>query len=312
MTVKFSVGLQTGRDSFLKFVLDNHTEVSEVYFFWGDFPNGRGSQLVHTDLYPWEMQQWQTDALEVLRDRGISLNLLLNATCYGADSQSKAFFEKVGTTVDYLVTRYGLESVTTASPLIARFCKENFQMIKTRASVNMEIGTVQGMEYLAGYFDGYYMRRELNRDFAAIEMLHRWCQQAGKTLHILGNSGCLNHCSAHVFHDNLVAHESEIATRDNGYQFKGICREYLQNSANHHRLITDTNFIRPEDVDKYEPWFCAIKLATRVHRCPENVLASYIRRQYSGDLLALLEPAHSIYPYVLENGDPVRIVKIGG
>ena len=54
-----------------------------------------------------------------------------------------------------------------------------------------------------------------------------------------------------------------------------------------------------------------MKLATRVHRCPENVLRSYVNRRYSGDILALLEPAHSIYPYVVENGEPLRLVRIG-
>lgn len=310
--MKFSVGLQTGRDSFLKFVLDNHSHVSEVYFSWGDFPNGRSTQTLHETMAPWEALQWQSEALEALHRRGVGLNLLLNATCYGRDSQSRAFFDKVGTTLDHMVDRFGLESVTTTSLLIAKFCKDNFPGIKTRASVNMEIGTVQGMDYIAGYFDGYYMRRELNRDLSAIKTLHDWCSGAGKTLHILGNSGCLNHCSAHIFHDNLVAHEAEISQMDNAYQFTGVCREYLRDPAHHESLIRDTSFIRPEDVCRYSPWFETMKLATRVHRCPEMVLASYIRGKYSGDILALLEPAHSIYPYVLENGDPMRIVRIGG
>ena len=53
-----------------------------------------------------------------------------------------------------------------------------------------------------------------------------------------------------------------------------------------------------------------MKLATRVHRCPEMVLASYVGGRYSGNILELLEPAHSIYPYVVENGDPLRLIKL--
>ena len=68
--------------------------------------------------------------------------------------------------------------------------------------------------------------------------------------------------------------------------------------------------MRPEDIYKYEPYFESAKLATRVHKNPGLVLSSYISGKYSGDLLQLLDPAHSIYPYVLENGDPIRIVKI--
>ena len=75
-------------------------------------------------------------------------------------------------------------------------------------------------------------------------------------------------------------------------------------------LIHDTNFVRPEDIGKYEPYFDGVKLATRVHRAPSMVLNSYIREKYSGNILELLEPAHSIYPYVIENGEPLRLVKI--
>lgn len=307
--MKYSVGLQHTRPSFLRSIQENAPYIREVYFSWGDFPNGRSSQLAGGEY--WQMQALQEAALQAVSDCAIPLNLLFNATCYGADSQSRAFFDRVGQTVDYIGSRFGLESVTTTSPLIAKFIKDNFPHLKTRASVNMEIGTVQGMDYLAAWYDGYYMKRELNRDFEAIEVLSAWCDRSGKTLHILANSGCLNHCSAHIFHDNLVAHEQEIAKMDNAYQFTGICRDYLKDPSHHKSLIEDTSFIRPEDVHKYEPYFDSMKLATRVHRCPEMVLQSYIRARYSGNILELLEPAHSIYPYVLENGDPLRIVKIG-
>lgn len=307
--MRFSVGLPFADNGFTQCILQNRQSVCEVYFSWGDFPNGRSSASVQES--PEVFAHRQTEQLSALRRSGISLNLLLNATCYGADSLSKAFYCKIGDTVDELDGKFGLSSVTTTSPLIAKFVKANFPHLKTRASVNMEIGTEQGMDYLAQYFDGYYMKRELNRDFAEIKRLSAWCRNRGKQLHILANSGCLNHCSAHVFHDNLVAHEQEISQKDNAYQFGGICREYLKDPAHHRSLIEDTNFIRPEDVEKYEPYFAAMKLATRVHRCPAAVLESYVKGHFAGNLLDLLEPAHSIYPYVLENGDPMRIVKIG-
>lgn len=308
--MQFSVGLQSMCPSLMAAIEAHKPHIREVYFSWGDFPNGRTSQL-HSDRYsPWQLQQERQEALQQLKNWGIPLNLLFNATCYGADSQSRAFFNKVGLTVEYIGENFGLESVTTTSPLIAKFIKNNFPEILTRASVNMSIGTVQGMDYLADYFDSYYMQRELNRDFEKIELLGTWCKENHKKLHILANSGCLNHCSAHVFHDNLVAHEQEISKMDNAYQFDGICRTYLKDPKHYKSLIEDTSFIRPEDVHKYEPWFDAMKLATRVHRCPEQVLESYIRGHYVGNILELLEPAHSIYPYVIENGEPLRLVNL--
>lgn len=308
--MKYMVGLQSGADTFLDCVLKNKEHICEVYFSWGDFPNGR-SVAFHSDtLTAYEMMIWQNSALGKLRDAGISLNLLFNANCYGKDAQSRAFFEKVGMTADYVKTNFGLSSVTTTSPLIAKFFKSNFEDIEVRASVNMEIGTVEGMEYVSSYFDSYYIKREYNRDLNRIRELRSWCDDNGKELYMLANSGCLNFCSAHNFHDNLVAHESEIASMDNAYNFVGVCREFLSDEKNYSKLIERTNFVRPEDMHLYDGYVRAAKLATRVHKTPSVVLESYVRGSWSGDVLGLLEPAHSIYPYVIENGEPLKLKKI--
>lgn len=308
--MKFMVGLQFTMPEFIQCIKENKEHIFELYFSWGDFANGRGSQVLKEGFVPWELQLMQQQVLGELSKEGFKYNLLLNANCYGAESLSRNFFEKIGTTVDYIIEHYGLRSVTTTSPVIARFLKDNFSELEIRASVNMEIGTTQGMDYLKDYFDSYYMKRELNRDFEAIKHLHEWCAANGKKLYMLANSGCLNHCSAHNFHDNLVAHEMEIAKMDNAYTFNGICKTYLSQKENYQALIKDTNFIRPEDICKYETYFDAVKLATRINKNPSRVLNSYVRSRYSGNILEILEPAHHIYPYVLENGNSLKIINI--
>ena len=310
MLLKYMVGLPCAKPDFTDCIIEYKDQISEVYFSWGDFANGRSSQLEKEGYTPWELQQMQIEALSRMAKEGIAFNLLFNGNCYGRDSQSRAFFQKIGMTVDYISSEFGLRSITTTSPLIAKFIKNNFEELEVRASVNMEIGTVLGMDYLAEYFDSYYMKRELNRDFGAIETLNRWCRANGKKMYLLANSGCLNHCSAHVFHDNLVAHEAEIAKMDNAYEFHGMCKEYLKKEEHYQALIDNTNFIRPEDMHRYEPYFEAAKLATRVHKNPSMVLRSYCRERYSGNILELLEPAHNIYPYVIENGQPLQLKKI--
>ncbi len=295
---------------FVNCIIENAEHIYEVYFSWGDFPNGRSSQTQSDEYTSWELMDIQREMLKHLSDAGISLNMLFNANCYGKDSQSRAFFNKVGEAVDYVKRTYGLKSITTTSPLIAKFIKNNFADVEVRASVNMEIGSIQGMDYLKEYFDSFYMKRELNRDIESIKVLYQWCKENAKKLFVLANSGCLNFCSAHIFHDNLVGHEAEIAKMDNAYNFGGICHEYLKDEKNYEKLIENTNFIRPEDIHEYDGFFEAAKLATRVHNNPKMVLESYIKGKYSGDILRLLEPAHSIYPYVLENGDPLKVVKI--
>lgn len=304
------VGLQHSNKEFTDIIIEHKEYIYEVYFSWGDFANGRNNQVENDAYTSWELQKLQVEALEKISAAGIPVNLLLNGNCYGKNSQSKALFNKIGNTIEYIMGNYGLQSVTTTSPLIAKFIKANFGDIEIRASVNMSIGTIEGMDYISDYFDGYYMKRELNRDFEAIKELKEWCDIHNKKLYMLANSGCLNNCSVHTFHDNLVAHESEISQMDNAYEFRGICHEYLSKQKQHKALIDNTNFVRPEDIHKYESYFEAVKLATRTNKHPINILKSYINEKYVGNILELLEPAHSIYPYVLENGEPLKIIKI--
>lgn len=156
--MKYMVGLKNADVELLECIKKNKENIYEVYFSWGDIPNGRTSQLESARYTSWEMQELQRKALAELSNEGVLLNLLFNANCYGKDSQSRAFFNKAGTIIDYVAEAYGLQSITTTSPLIAKFVKQNFDGIEVRASVNMEIGTVQGMDYLAEYFDSYYMK----------------------------------------------------------------------------------------------------------------------------------------------------------
>lgn len=301
--MKFNVGYQIA-EGWIPYVLENRERIGEVYFAWGDFPNGRARMNAAVEtMHPWEIQARQLQDLQSLHDAGIGLDLLLNGTCYGAESQSRALFERIGETVDLLQERFGLSCVTTTSPLIAKFLKNNFPDVKVRASVNMEIGTVEGMQYVAQYFDSFYMKRECNRDLAAIRTLTAWCAENGKELGLLANSGCLNFCSAHQFHDNLVSHEAEIAKMDNAYAFEGICHAFLKDPEHLASYLRITNFIRPEDIALYEHYFKTAKLATRVNRAPIRVLRAYLEEKYVGSVMDLLEPSHAgiVSPRYIEN-----------
>ena len=303
--MKFSVGYQLFYDDeFIRKIIEYKDGISEVYFSLGDFPNGRNNQLKRADMTPEEAEEKQLCDLARLTEEKIPLNILFNATCYGKDSQSRAFFQKIGDSVDFVLTNFSLSSVTTTSPLIAKFIKSNFEELDVRASVNMAIGTPLGMEYLGDSFDSFYMKRELNRDFRAARELKSWCDENGKTLYALANSGCLNDCSLHTFHDNLVSHESEISAVDNAFEFSGACRAFLTKTENLPRVFECTNFIRPEDVHLYEGLFPAMKLATRVNSNPMRVLDAYIGRgRHVGSVFDLCEPNHTsaIYPKIIEN-----------
>ena len=300
--MKFSVGYKIEKStSFMEYLVDKKEHIHEMYFSWGDIANGRNTISTNEDMLPWEAQAKQIEDLRYVSDNGVKLNLLLNGNCYGADSQSRNFFVKIGNTIDYIGAEFGLASVTTTSLLIAKFIHENFKNIDVRASVNMKIGSIAGMEYVSEYFDSFYMQREHNRNLERIKELKKWCDNNSKGLYMLANSGCLNDCSAHTFHDNLVAHEADIVKMDNAYNFGGICKDYLKKDKT--AILRNTNFVRPEDIFLYEGYFVAAKLATRVSSNPIRTLKAYVDGAYFGAVTDLLEPNHSgiFYPELLEN-----------
>jgi collagenase-like PrtC family protease len=114
--------------------------------------------------------------------------------------------------IDYLTDAgIGPDVITTTSPAIAHMVKEEYPHIHLKASVNMRISTVKGMQYIAHLFDSYCVAKECNRNLPQLKELKNWAENNGKKITILANSGCMRDCSGQVFHDNMVAHEAEIA-----------------------------------------------------------------------------------------------------
>ena len=304
LVLKLFVGYQLcSDDSFLRCILAHREKIGEVYFSWDSMPSGRSAVGLHQDLFPWEAAQQQREELQKIADAGIGLNLLLNANCYGGQSLARSFFQSAGDLISYLCEQMHLVSVTTTSPVIGRFVRENFPQLEVRASVNMEIGTEEGMDYLRDCFTSFYVKRELNRDIPTLQKLRRWCDAHEKKLDLLANSGCLNNCSARQFHDNLVAHEQEIAKMDNAFEFHSACRQYLASSEHRASILRLSNWIRPEDLHHYEGLADGAKLATRTSPNPVQTLLAYTSGRYEGNMLDLLEPnyAHLFYPAVLDN-----------
>ena len=56
--MKYSVGYQLRESSdFLESIIRNKDHIHEVYFSWGDFANGRNSQIRQDGMTPWEAQR---------------------------------------------------------------------------------------------------------------------------------------------------------------------------------------------------------------------------------------------------------------
>lgn len=305
--MKYAVGYQQaemGSSDFLDVVGDYKCHIAEVFFPWVDMPTGRMSIENEHGSIDWTVQQKLEEDLIKMSKMGIKLDLLLNSNCNGKYSLSKYLANKICSIVDHIYNIAGkLDIVTTTSPFVARVIKTNFKDIEIRASVNMRIGTVKGMQYVSHLFDSFHMQREFNRDFEKIEELRKWAGQNGKSLVMLANSGCMNYCSGQTFHDNCVAHEIEINETDNVEGFiPHMCWNYLKEKGNRVSVLQNS-WVRPEDIHNYEPYFKVVKLATRMHSRMRMVVEAYTSLKFHGNLLDLFEPGYgpAFVPNIIDN-----------
>ena len=305
--MKFNIGYSISDDNsylFLDIVKRYKEHISEVYFPWLDNATGRASLVNYDGYIDWNAQRTLVNDLIEIKSMGIKLDLLYNGTCLGEEAISVTMQNTLLSIIDYLkICGCPIDIITTASPVVAQIVKKHRPQIEVRASVNMKIGTVKGMQYVSHLFDSFYIQRDYNRDFDRIKELKKWADKNDKKLYMLANSGCLAFCSCQSFHDNTVAHSGGISARRNiEGVYPHICWSHLREKENWVNLLQNT-WVRPEDIHKYEPYFESVKLATRMHTLPALVVDSYVRGKYSGNLLDLFEPGFgpALAPFVIDN-----------
>lgn len=305
--IKYSVGYQLhelDEESFAEMVDIYQKSISEVFFSWPEIASGRGDIASNRHTTAQEIQKRMVKELKEIKKMGIKLDLLFNANCYGAESLSEKLADRVCRVINYLNSvECGVDIITTTSLAIAHTVKKYFPQTEVRASVNMKIGTVKGMEYVSDLFDSFHVQRDYNRDLSHLKELKAWADKNGKKLVLLANSGCFTHCSGQIFHDNNVAHESEIAQMKNIKDFNPyVCWRSLKDKKSWVKLLQNT-WIRPEDIHHYEGLFDTVKLATRIHQYPGLVIDAYSRRRYMGNTLDLFEPTFSsaLAPFIIDN-----------
>ncbi len=303
--IKYSVGFQLhkpGTEPFSEIVSTYRENISEVFFAWPNISTGRGDILTHCDSE--DIKPRLEQELKAIKKMGVKMDLLFNANCYGAESLSEKLGRTVCSTIDYLNSiDCGIDIITTTSLAVAHTVKKHFPQIEVRASVNMKIGTVKGMEYVSDLFDSFHVQRDYNRDIDHLKELKSWADENGKKLVLLANSGCFAHCSGQIFHDNNVAHESEICKTENIKDFNPyVCWRSLENKSNWVKILQNT-WIRPEDIHNYEGIFDTVKLATRIHSLHGLVIDAYSRGRHIGNTLDLFEPTFSgaLAPYIIDN-----------
>lgn len=261
--------------------------VSEVYFPWP------GLRTCRNELPP-DGASRLLAGLKAAKSAGKALCLLINANCYAGRAISKEFEGQIVDAIDNLHSEgCTVDSVTTTSPFAAHVIKKHYGNVQIRASINMRLGFYTQMEKLFELFDGFYMAREYNYELEHISHLKEKLEKSGKKLFMLANSGCMAHCPGQIFHDNLVAHETQISKSDNARDFNPyVCWMYYSHAENLPGLLKNT-WIRPEDIRRYEGLFECVKLATRISPYPTRVIKAYLKGSFKGNALELTEPSYA-------------------
>ena len=294
---KFAIGYQMGgemtSDDWIEVISRYRESILEVYFAMpgdmsGRAPAGLKLEGKKTD----ELLEAFWNDLERLKAMDVSGVMLFNSACYGVENQSQKLLDHVGESIEAVRRHIDLKAVTTLHPAIAQYVKSHYPELKVRSSINMHIGTIHQMELVSKYFDGFYLNRDYNRDLEHIRNVRRWCDENGKSLHLLANSGCIYQCPHHHYHENIVAHIDEIVSKESAY--KGTlapCFRMLTDKSIQFWVLRNT-WIRPEDIRHYADLFDTIKLATRESSEPEYTLLAYTTEKWNGNLLDILEPGH--------------------
>ena len=300
--IRYSVGyrLPDLYDNIADIVTENADGIDEVYFAMPGKASGRSPVGLYEGITAEQAAPYVYHDLQRIRSAGVRLTLLHNAACYGAEAASKTLANRTIEETGQMVEKLGITAVTTTSPYLAKTLKSAFPALEIRASVNMRIGTVEAMEVLQDFFDGFYMQREYNRSPAHIRRLRKWCDDHGKRLYMLVNSGCLRWCPFQSFHDNMVAHEAQSDLSDYGMEVSSYCRSWMR-STEHYLDFVRATWIRPEDMPNYAGLFDGYKLATRLHPNPRRVIESYIRGSFMGSVTELTEPGFQHGNVYLDN-----------
>ena len=260
--------------------------LQEVYFPW---PGLLSARELHGDPAP--LRQQIIEDMRFCRSKGMGLDLLVNATCYGdkafTTEQKQDFFNNLK-----LMEKAGIlpDIITTTSPFIAVVAKQYNASFDCRASVNMRLNSTLAMEYVSREFDSFYVCRDIQRDLPTMKIFADWGKKNGKRICMLANSGCLRYCPWQTFHETLLAHTFTHIHEEmiNIGMQPTLCAAIA--TEERYEEILRGSWIRPEDLQRYAPYVSVFKLSTREADFPDLILKAYTSGSFDGNLLQILDP----------------------
>ena len=186
--------------------------------------------------------------------------------------------------------------------IISTFDLVKTKRIKIIPSINFKIDSIDRLnsistqiENVIGYkphFELIHIDRSLNRNISKLKELSEYIRNyyPEAKISLLANEGCINHCSFKHTHDSIISvlNFSQISNSTITELKESGCYQYFKNKP---KAILNTPFIRPEDLDKYEPYCDVIKLSGRTLSPFDKwkIIQAYSNKKYNFNLLDILE-----------------------
>lgn len=222
--------------------------------------------------------------LHFSNENNLEVNLLLNSTCEGLDWYNSKNISKI---LDFLneMVKKGLDSVTVANPLFLQKIHKELPKLKIHVSVLSDVSSVQRAEFfkkLGGHM--ITPNRDINRNLEALKQIKKL---DNINLKLLVNEGCLFECPYRSFHFNYLSHASK-KKEESSFLFLSRCPHIYKSSPSQ---ILKSNWIRPEDLEKYKNITSNFKIAGRTQKSDWilKVVKSYMNQSHEGNLLGLMD-----------------------
>jgi collagenase-like PrtC family protease len=277
------------------FEVIDFTDVVEVYGkMREDFIGGGKSSMAQAQ----PSKILVRDTVREVHKRGMSFNYLLNSTCIGNLEYTSKGYKEIRKLLDWLAS-IEVDSVSVALPFIAQIIKKLYPQLKINVSTQADVDSLEkakqweelGVDVITLSHVG------MNKNFSEIKRISDHCKCDTQ---LIANMTCKRGCAFVTLHGNLNAHASHSWSKTNRYNMDYYFVNCLACAMSDPLSVIKSNWIRPEDVLKYEELgIKRFKLAERglTSSSLSKIIDGYRGGSYDGNLMDLI-PSMSKYVFI--------------
>ena len=289
------VGYQMGNPELMPALRQYAGQVADVYFTLPGDPTYYGAWGIKGGMEWKALYANFLRDLDEIRNMGISAIVCVDASCYGANFASEELMKHIAEMLRSISEHIRIRAVTTSTFPVAECLRHMNSSLKIRASEGMHLMSVRQLVFTRELFNGYYIGYEGVRDLDEIERMRKWCDDNGKSLHIVPNNACVYRCPYYIYHGNVQSHAQDFMLDEDETETPfgkpAPCERILAKPENRAMLLQGM-WIRPEDMRHVSYYFDSMRLATRTNKNLRNTIAAYCEGRWNGNLCDILESMH--------------------